>query len=155
MNQFRFRSIKDSSLNTRIKFMRKNKTKIKTTKCDRRGEFPRAREKLTCDISFGSVCVCACAWLLCPVEDRSLLGRCCCCWPASDLRSCLHLSTPIITGCCTLDCVQKPSLLTAAYPFNVRTLGGGTSSISTLRPNLTRVSCCTLRERLLRWSSKR
>lgn len=28
---------------------------------DYRSEFPRAREKLTCDISFGSVCVCACA----------------------------------------------------------------------------------------------
>jgi len=52
-------------------------------------------ERLTCDKSFGKVC----AWLLCPVGRSALCCccSCCCCAAASDLRSCLHLNTPIIT----------------------------------------------------------
>jgi len=59
----------------------------------------RERERgLTCDSSFGK----ACAWPLW-AADRSgpalcCCCSCCCCAAASDLRSCLHLSTPIITA---------------------------------------------------------
>lgn len=104
--------------------------------------FLRAREKLTCDISSGNVCVCACAWLLCPVEDRSVFGRCCCCCcrrSASDLSSSLHLNTPIITAYCILNSLSNLKtriLLLSALRW--------TSSIPTVRPNLTPMSCCTL-----------
>lgn len=44
---------------------------------------------LTWDSSLGKVWLC---------EFLSALALLCCCWPASDLRSCLHLSTPIMTA---------------------------------------------------------